>query len=273
MKDIFHQVYNGFLRFIPAKKYFKFKSSHSSNLSVVGFLTEERKRMLEETLGIEIKHIELFEQALIHRSYLQVISTPGYLSNERLEFLGDSILGMIVSEHLFALHQEVLEGELTKMRSWIVNKNSLTLAAKKLKLDEFLMLSFSAEKSLKGGSDSILADAMEAIIAAIYLDSGIETTRTFIIDSILPIISKKNVMIDSNYKSLLLEDVQAQGHSSPVYNVIEEKGPDHDKEFTVGVYIDNDLYGIGKGKSKKQAEQFAAQEAIEKFNILQKNKN
>jgi ribonuclease-3 len=186
------------------------------------------------------------------------------LSNERLEFLGDAILGMIVAEYLFSLHSNVPEGELTKMRSWLVNKESLALAAHKLNLTEFIMLSYSAEKSLHNGSDSILADCLEAVIAAIYIDSGFETTKKFVLNTLVPIMVNKSVMRDKNYKSLLLESVQAIGHTSPYYSVLKEHGPDHDKEFTVGVYVDNKLLATGSGKNKKQAEQDAAKTALHK---------
>lgn len=265
MKEIINHFYNGILRFFPVKRYMNVKISHSGTFPVVGFLDEEKKKELESKIGFEIKKIEYFEQALIHRSYLQVIDKPGIFSNERLEFLGDAVLGMVVAEYLFSLHSQVLEGELTKMRSWLVNRKSLALCAKKLELDKFLMLSYSAEKSLKSGSDSIMADAMESIIAAIYLDSGLESAHDFIINSLIPILMEKKVMSDKNYKSLLLEKVQAKGKESPSYKVIDEEGPDHDKVFTVSVIVEDQIYGQGTGKSKKQAEQTAAMNALDNY--------
>lgn len=270
-------MYNGFLRFSPLRKHLKFKSSRKGNFPRVGFLTDERLRELEKTLGVHIYNREFFEQALTHRSYLQVLDSSNqnsdqsdettnketkYPSNERLEFLGDSILGMIAADYLFSLHSDFPEGELTKMRSWIVNKNSLSIAAKKIELDEFLMLSHSAAKSLEHGSDSILADALEAVIAAIYLDSGIEASKKFILNSLLPVMLNKNIMVDTNYKSILLEKAQSEGKEIPHYIVINEEGPDHEKEFTISVYIGDELLGTGKGKTKKQAEQNAASEAL-----------
>jgi ribonuclease-3 len=210
--------------------------------------------------------VEYFEQALIHRSYLQVLGNENILSNERLEFLGDSILGMVTAEYLFSLHTDVLEGELTKMRSWLVNKNTLAFCARKIQLDGFLMMSHSASKSLEQGSESILADALEAIIAAIYLDSGFEASSKFIIRSLLPIILNTSVMTDTNYKSILLENVQSNGKEAPRYEVLNEEGPDHEKEFTIAVYVGEDLLGTGKGKTKKQAEQNAALEALQLMN-------
>lgn len=262
MIDFFQQIYDGIFRFRSFKRLFEVKASHKGNFPVIGFLNEESIEKLEHCLSISIKHPEYFEQALIHRSYLQVISKPGSCSNERLEFLGDAVLGMITAEYLFSLHTNVLEGELTKMRSWLVNKHSLAMAAKKINLDDFLQLSYSAEKSLKKGSESILADALEAVIAAIYLDSGIEQARKFIRNTLFPVMLNRKIMSDKNFKSILLEAVQSEGKSSPVYHVISEIGPDHDKEFKVGVYVDDILLGQGSGKSKKEAEQDAAKHAL-----------
>ena len=273
MNQIIKQIYNGLLRFTPLNRYFKFKSNHKGTFPEVGFLSFERQTALEKALGIKINQAEYFEQALIHRSYLQVLSANEFYSNERLEFLVDAVLGMIVADYLFSSHLDLLEGKLTKMRSWLVSKKSLVLAAKKLELDTFLMVSYSASKSIENGCDSILADALEAIIAAIYLDSGIETARKFVIDSIIPILNKNSVMVDRNYKSILLEFVQAQGKISPRYSVVEEHGPDHDKEFQVGVYLNDELLGIGIGKSKKQAEQLAAQKALQNLMVLNNNQN
>jgi ribonuclease-3 len=220
---------------------------------------------LENILGLKINNIEYFEQALTHRSYLHIIEDQTIFSNERLEFLGDSVLGMVVADYLFSLHSDVLEGGLTKMRSWMVNKNSLVECAKRLKLNELLLMSFSASKALEQGSDSILADALEAIIGAIYLDSGLEATKKFIINVLIPIIVSQNYMVDRNYKSLLLETVQSMGKEPPKYVVLDETGQDHNKEFLVGVLVDSEMMGTGLGKSKKQAEQFAAKEALDKI--------
>jgi len=261
--ELFHQLYNGILRFSPLKRYFKFLSNQNGNFPLVGYLNSERKTELEEILNISIKSTEIFEQALLHRSYLQVLNDNKILSNERLEFLGDSVLGMVVADYLFSLHSHVPEGELTKMRSWLVNASSLTLCARKLGLERFIKMSYSAEKSVEHGCNSILADTVEALIGAIYLDSGLEAVKNFIVNSLLPIEMNNSVMQDTNYKSILLESVQAEGKESPHYMVLDEKGPDHDKMFTIGVYIENQLVATGTGKNKKQAEQSAAKKAIE----------
>lgn len=230
----------------------------------MGYLTAEKKSELEDMLNIQINSTEIFEQALLHRSYLQVLNNDRVLSNERLEFLGDAVLGMVVADYLFSLHSHVPEGELTKMRSWLVNATSLTICARKLGLEKFIMMSYSAEKSVEQGCNSILSDTVEALIGAIYLDSGLDAAKNFIINSLLPIQMNNSVMQDTNYKSILLESVQAEGKESPRYIVLDEIGPDHDKTFTIGVYIDNQLTATGSGKNKKQAEQSAAQKAIER---------
>lgn len=268
VKSILQDIYNGFFRFIPLKKYFKKKSNHRGNFPKVGFLNNEKKDELENVLGVLIKTPEIFEQALVHRSYLQIVEEKECLSNERLEFLGDSVLGMIIAEYLFFLHSDISEGELTKLRARLVNKGSLALCAKRLGLDKFIMLSFSAEKSLKGGSYSILADAMESVIAAIYIDLGMETAKNFIHNSMVPVLLNNEILSDRNYKSIFLETVQADGLPSPVYSLIEEHGPDHDKEFTVKVCVDGKEYGRGIGKSKKSAEQQAAKEGIENYDVF-----
>jgi ribonuclease III len=266
MKEVFLNIYNGILRHTPLKKYVKFVTNRRGFFPAVGILDDTRKAELEKILGIQVKSIEYFEQAMLHRSYLPIIQNDNLLSNERLEFLGDAVLGMIVADYLFSMHSGVLEGELTKMRSWLVNRKSLAFCARKIGIEPFIMMSYSAARSLEKGSDSILSDALEALIGAIYLDSGLEVTRKFITHTMLPILITNSVMVDRNYKSLLLETIQASGKQSPSYEVVEESGPDHDKEFLVGCYIEGKLYGTGTGKSKKEAEQSAAMKTLQFFN-------
>jgi ribonuclease-3 len=225
-------------------------------------LDDERVRNLEEILGVTIHLPSLYEQALTHRSYLQVANTPDHRSNERLEFLGDAILGMVTAEYLFYNNREVLEGELTKMRSWIVNKKSLAVCARALQLDTYLFLSYSANQSLQRGNDSMLADALESVIAAIYLDRGFEEVRRFIVEKLLPIMVRESLVHDTNFKSLLLESVQGRGHAAPRYVVVKEEGPDHEKHFTVNVIVDDNVIGTGSGKNKKEAEQAAAESGM-----------
>ncbi len=261
MRDLIQQLYKGIFGSALTENE---KSNHEKVFPVIGFLDLEQRKKLEKNLHHKIKNVAYFEQALIHRSYLTVIGSEKYFSNERLEFLGDSILGMIVAEYLFSLHSKELEGELTKMRAKLVNRNALTKVARAIKLEEFVMLSFSARKALEAGNDSILADTVEALIAAIYLDTGIKTAKLFILKVILPILMDEFILkLDNNFKSILLETVQAEGKKAPYYAVIDQIGPDHDKLFTIGAYVEGELIGTGKGKSKKEAEQDAAHNALQ----------
>lgn len=232
----------------------------------VGFLSQEKVRELEKVLDVPIITVSYFEQALTHRSYLQILSNPKIFSNERLEFFGDAILSSVIAEYLFYLRSDVQEGELTKMRSWLVNKKSLAYCARKLRLHEFIMVSLSAKHSLQQGNDSILADALEAIIAAIYLDSGADAAKEFIIRSVLlHVMNEGSLMRDTNFKSILLEHSQAVGTGVPKYIVISAQGPDHHKDFVMEVVINGVVVGRGNGRNKKDAEQSAAQDAIEKI--------
>jgi ribonuclease-3 len=232
----------------------------------VGFLTQEKVRELEKVLNVPIMTVPYFEQALTHRSYLQILQNPNIFSNERLEFFGDAILSSVIAEYLFYLRSDVQEGELTKMRSWLVNKKSLAYCARKLRLHEFIMVSYSARNSLAQGNDSILADALEAIIAAIYLDSGMDAAKEFIIRSVLlHVMNEGSLMRDTNFKSILLEHSQSVGAGVPKYVVVSAEGPDHRKDFAMEVVVGGIVIGRGKGRNKKEAEQSAAQDAVERI--------
>jgi ribonuclease-3 len=262
VKDIVRQLYANLLKFAATRGSAN-NAMFRELFPPVGVLTDERVAELEQLLGVDIHMPSLYEQALTHRSYLQVVNSPDHRSNERLEFLGDAILGMVTAEYLFYNNREVLEGELTKMRSWIVNKKSLAICARAIKLDDYLFLSYSASQSLQRGNDSMLADALEAIIAAIYLDRGFDDVRRFIVEKLLPIMVQESLVHDTNYKSLLLETVQAKGQLAPRYVVTREEGPDHEKHFTVDVIVDDAVIGSGSGRNKKDAEQAAAEAGLE----------
>lgn len=204
---------------------------------------------------------ELLDQALTHRSWIN--ENPGIRgTNERLEFLGDAVLELVVSDHIYSLLPDKEEGYLTSLRASIVNTKSLAEAALRLELGPLLYLSKGEEFGGGRTNSSLLADTVEAIIGAIYIDQGLEKAKKFIFDNIItPLgdISDKNL---KDAKSRLQELVQAQGHSTPKYRVVRETGPDHAKEFVVQVEVDTDIYGEGAGKSKSQAEQVAAENAI-----------
>jgi ribonuclease III len=210
---------------------------------------------------------KLFLQALLHRSYLQFLEGP-WNSNERLEFLGDAILNFIVAEHLFITYPDMEEGELTKLRSRLVNRKILAQRAKDLHLSEYLLLSSSAVQSIDSGSESIIADAVESVIGALYLDGGIEAARKFIYITLLKNAEVFNsAMADDNYKSTLLEYTQAHSLGIPRYSVIHEEGPEHDRRFTIEVSIEAQTYGSGFGRSKKEAEQSAAARALDHIQL------
>ncbi|MEK7571389.1 MAG: ribonuclease III [Patescibacteria group bacterium] len=208
---------------------------------------------------------ELLAQAFIHRSYLNE-SKKKLESNERLEFLGDSILSFVVSEHLFKTYPQFDEGILTNLRSLVVNTKSLAKAARALDFGSRLMLSKGEEDSRGRENESLLANTFEAVIGAIFLDQGIDAVKVFLSDTIIPRIEEfvqKRVFKDP--KSLLQEYVQSKRQNSPVYKVLHEEGPAHAKRFTIGVFIEDIQTGEGRGKSKQEAEEQAAQQALEKI--------
>jgi ribonuclease-3 len=215
--------------------------------------------------GYHIRHEKYFIQAVIHRSFLQ-LTPPGITqSNERMEFLGDSILNLIVTEYLYAAFPEAEEGELSRLRSRLVSRTALAECARRLKLEDFLLMSPSAHQSIRSGSESILVDAVEAFVAAIYQDGGYKAARTFVEDQILKQFPAARMAVDENYKSRLLEFAQGHGMGIPRYVTLDESGPDHSPVFTIEVQVNGIPVGTGKGGSKKAAEQLAASSAIEFF--------
>jgi ribonuclease-3 len=225
-------------------------------------------RKLGRSLNYSIRDEELFFQALSHRSFLQVTHKEDAISNERLEFLGDSILNLAVAEYLYRRHQTAAEGELTKMRSRLVNHKALTAYAHLLGISDFILMSPSALQSGAKGMETILADAYEAIIGAIFLDRGFHYAKKFVEETIRRALENGVVKIeDENFKSQLLEHAQAEGLGVPRYVTVTEVGPDHDRTFTVEVFIGRESYGAGSGKNKKDAEQAAAEKALRQLNL------
>ncbi len=208
---------------------------------------------------------ELFTRAFTHRSYLNE-SKQEVQSNERLEFLGDSILSFVVSGYLYATFPQYNEGKLTNLRALLVNTKSLADIARDLNFGDYLRLSKGEEESKGRQNQSLLADCYEAFLGALYVDQGIEIVRRFIEDTLLPkveTLTKRDAFKDP--KSLLQEYIQSKKQNSPLYKVLEEQGPPHAKIFTVGVYSQNTLLGQGQGKSKQEAEVEAALIALEKL--------
>jgi len=218
----------------------------------------------ERMIGWRPKNWRLFIEALLHRSYTPQLDQT-WKSNERLEFLGDAVLNFIVAEYLHTEHPGMEEGDLTKLRSRLVNRRILAQQARALHLSDFLLLSSSAAQSIDHGSESILSDAFEAIIGAMYLDAGLEGARKFVHRSLLGSKTLESALTDDNYKSALLEYAQAAGSGIPRYVIVREEGPDHDRRFTIEVYIGTDMCGVGNGKSKKEAEQAAASQALDRI--------
>ena len=229
----------------------------------------ERIALLEIHLGFPIlpQHVHLFTKALRHRSIVDNEKYEAHETYERLEFLGDAVLDLIVTEILFRAYPRENEGFLTKLRSKIVKGDTLSDLAKKLKLNEVLEVGHRSTGQGIELSKSVLADVYEAIIAAIYVSQGYDFTFRFVEANLnefldIKIIEKK---VD-NFKSLLMEYTQSQKAPLPEYRVISETGPGHDKTFSVAVYVSGKKLGTGKGKSKKEAEQVAAKDALEKLN-------
>ena len=217
----------------------------------------------EKRLGYNFRDKSLLQNALTHSSYANEHRREGASSNERLEFLGDAILGMVVAEYLYQTHPDKPEGVLTKLRAELVCEKSLAEVANRLRLGEVLLLGHG--ESHGGGSHrpSMLADAVEAVLAATYLDGGMEVPR----DIITRLILQKEPTISGNedHKTRFQELVQRTPDQSIAYTLTGETGPDHDKRFTVEVCLNGEVVGTGEGSSKKRAEQAAAKSAIDRL--------
>ena len=215
---------------------------------------------LAAQLALNPRRSALLRQALTHKSAEQELNVP---ANERLEFLGDAVLDLVLTQHLFHLHPDLAEGELTKLKAVAVSEPVLAAVAREIELGRFLLLARGEEQS--GGRDrnSILADAMEAIFAAVYLDRGLRAARDLIVRLLGPrvtMIERREHELD--HKTLLQEKIQEVHRTPPTYRVISQTGPDHDRTFVAEARIGKTILGSGTGKSKKQAEQAAARQAL-----------
>ena len=215
-------------------------------------------KALENELGYTFQNPALLDRALTHSSYANEREALG--DNERLEFLGDSVLGFITAEYLFSEHRGVPEGELTRLRAYAVCEKSLDVYAREIGLGDYLLLGKGEERT--GGREraSVLSDAFEAVIAAIYLDGGIEAAKKFVLRFVRPYVEAKPVFKD--YKTMLQEVTQKNPGETLEYVLVSESGPDHDKHFEVEVHLNSNVIGRGSGPSKKKAEQDAACEAL-----------
>ncbi len=215
---------------------------------------------LTAKLGLEARRLELYRQAVTHKSAEQEL---GLSSNERLEFLGDAVLEIVVAEHLYRSHPDLAEGDLTKLKAVAVSEPVLAAIARQLDLGRYLLLAKGEEQS--GGRDrnSILSDTLEALFAAVYLDRGLRAARALILQLVaghLDAIERREY--EPDYKTLLQEKIQEIHRTPPTYRVVAQSGPDHDRTFIAEARIGRKVLGRGTGKSKKQAEQAAARQAL-----------
>jgi len=217
----------------------------------------------EESIGISFNDKALLRQAFTHRSYINENRASGLLHNERLEYLGDAILQFVVTIFLFDKYKDKAEGELTSIRSALVNADTCSLIAKNLGVNDYLLLSKGESKDMGRARQYILANTLEAIIGAVYLDLGFEQAKDFIHKHFIPLteeIVRSNLWIDA--KSLFQAKAQEHEDFTPIYKTLDESGPDHDKKFLVGVFVREEKVGSGEGKSKQDAEQEAAKNAL-----------
>ncbi len=223
---------------------------------------------LQQVIGYQFRDESLLRIGLTHRSYSHSIHSQP-LCNERLEFLGDSVLGLLVAEQLYRDYPTMQEGELTQTKALLVNETTLAQIARDFKLNEHIFLAVEEERM--GGRDrsSIIADALESVVGAVFLDGGLTAARDVVLRLLYA--HKDDIISDAsrrNFKGELLELVQARAEGLPRYDVISEEGPDHEKTFHVEVYIGSTRFGVGSGSSKKEAEQGAAAMALERYQKL-----
>ena len=220
---------------------------------------------LEEIIEIKFKDIELLQQAFTHRAYLNEDLNCKRGHNERLEFLGDAVLELVVSDYLFTKYPEEPEGFMTNLRAALVNADTLSNVARDLNFNDFILLSKGEAKDLGRGRNYILANAFEALIGAIYLDQNYEAARKFIEKKLIEAQLEK-IIEDKSFKdpkSLFQEKSQALLNITPIYKLIEEWGPDHAKHFKMGLFLGNEKVAEGEGHSKQEAELSAAKNGLE----------
>ncbi len=219
--------------------------------------------LFEKSIALEFNDKSLLRQAFTHRSYLNENKGVGFTDNERLEFLGDAVLQLAVTNHLFNIYPDTSEGDLTSYRSALVNTQTLSRTAAEIGMGEYLLLSHGESRDTGRARTIILADAFEALVGAIYLDQGFAAAERFIAAKIFPLIADVvagKAWLDA--KSRFQESAQEHTGITPIYKTTKETGPDHDRVFTVGVYLGKELAASGEGPSKQEAEQEAARKAL-----------
>lgn len=232
-------------------------------MPLVGTKLNDEIKSLQESFGYTFSDNKLLMMALTHKSSLNKVEAHSMSSHyERLEFLGDSILGFVISEYLFKSYPDMREGQMTKIKSFIVSRDTLSDIGKKLKLEKIMYLSEDERKRAKKYS-TVISNTVEAIIGAVYVDGGIDKARSFILKVFRDLIDKLNIddLIFEDYKSVVQEIVQKKQQVLPEYRTIKEKGPEHNKTFIVQLSINGNAISRGSGHSKKRAEQRAAQKA------------
>ena len=221
---------------------------------------KEALKELQEKMGYFYQDEDLLKQALTHSSFANEQKINKLRDYERLEFLGDAVLELVTSEFLYMKNENLLEGELTRMRASMVCEPALAYCARDIGLGNYVMLVKGEEATGGRKRDSITSDVLEAVIGSIYLDGGLESAKKFIYQFVMSDLEHKILFLDS--KTLLQEEVQKQNNAQLHYELVGEHGPDHNKEFFVNVYLNNTLIGSGSGKTKKSAEQQAAYNAL-----------
>lgn len=217
---------------------------------------------LEKSLGYRFKEINYLKTGLTHSSYANENKKNNIKCNERQEFLGDAVLSIVVSDYIYKNCPNLPEGDLTKLRASLVCEKSLAGYARSIQLGKYLLLSKGERRSNGNDRPSILADAFESVIAAIYLDGGMEEARKFVLRFVIPDIKSAKTIRFKDYKTSLQEIIQKNPEERLEYVLVAESGPDHNKHFVVEVHLNSNVIGKGGGKSKKEAEQQAAREAM-----------
>lgn len=244
------------------------KGGASGNAANSTAAERESVRQVQKYIDYRFKNPDFLITALKHRSYVYSKEQTGVHSNERLEFLGDAVLDLVVGEVIFNKYPRRREGELTQLRSTLVNRKALARQARTMKLGRYVLLSSSEARSGGRFRHSILSDAYESVIGAIYLDGGLQPVRRFLLRTLLQELSEEqptDVDDSRNYKSALLEYTQGEGIGQPEYRVDSAVGPDHEKIFTIEVFVAGNAVSKGTGTSKKNAEQEAARQAVEQL--------
>lgn len=231
-------------------------------------LAEVNYQQLQQNIGYQFHHVGLLRQALIHRSFANESGDPAIEDNEKFEFLGDSVLGFVISDFLYHAFPNFREGDMSRVKSHIVSEAYLAMLAKEIDLGSFMLLGKGEASSGGQKKHSLLSDCYEALIASIYLDGGIEPAREFLMrtfkERVETLVYDRHIL---DHKSLLQEYAQEHFHCNPRYRLRRAIGPDHERCYEMELYINGDVFSVGTGRNKKESEQSAAKAALEKLNI------